>query len=110
MRNTSGPNVMYLLLYVDDMLMANTSISKVKKIKELQGDKFKMKELGLIRNIFKDGNMQNRSSRLLLVTQTQYVHKLLKMFGMVSAKSTSTSLASHFKLLTSCTPSTRDKE
>lgn len=53
MRNTSGPNVMYLLLYVDDMLMANTSISKVKKIKELQGDKFDMKELGLIRKILR---------------------------------------------------------
>lgn len=68
MRNIDGPNAMYFLLYVDNMLVTNKSISEAKKIKELLGAKFDMKKLRPIRRILGLEICKNRSPRLLLVS------------------------------------------
>lgn len=73
---------MILLLYVDDMLIATLL------------EEFAMKDLGEAKQII--GMRISRSKEGLLLSQEEYVKKILKRFNMDDAKLASTPLASHF--------------
>ena len=43
--SSSSGGVVYLLLYVDDMLLASKDMSEIKKLKDLLNIEFEMKDL-----------------------------------------------------------------
>lgn len=88
----------YLLLYVNDMLIATKRKVEINKIKDLLSKEFDMKDLGIARKILGMEICRDRTAGKLWLSQKDYVIKLLERFGMVNAKQVSTPLATHFRL------------
>ncbi|KAK8506757.1 hypothetical protein V6N12_002201 [Hibiscus sabdariffa] len=99
----------FLLLYVDDMLIAAKNIHDVVDLKALLSQEFDMKDLGAAKKILGMEIHRDRGSRKLWLSQQGYVEKVLDRFGMSNAKPVSTPLANHFKLSSEHFPKT-DKE
>ncbi|KAL4312354.1 hypothetical protein GQ457_01G013740 [Hibiscus cannabinus] len=99
----------FLLLYVDDMLIAAKNMHDVVGLKALLSQEFDMKDLGAAKKILGMEIHRDRSSRKLWLSQQSYVEKVLDRFGMSNAKPVSTPLANHFKLSSELCPKT-DKE
>ncbi|GJY98188.1 retrotransposon protein, putative, ty1-copia subclass, partial [Tanacetum coccineum] len=95
----------YLLLYVDDMLIACKSKSEIEYTKGLLRKEFDMKELGPARKILGMEIVRDRGSRTLKVSQSGYVQKILNNYRMDNGKSVSVPLGAHFKVsLKDCPP------
>ena len=74
-----------LLLYVDDMLVAESSMKEIMNLKASLAEEFSMKDLSSARNFLKWESTE-REKRLLKVSQTEYVKKVLKRFNMTNVK------------------------
>ncbi|KAL9818308.1 putative RNA-directed DNA polymerase [Arabidopsis thaliana] len=88
----------YLLLYVDDMLLAAKSKSEISKLKEALSLKFEMKDMGAASRILGIDIIRNRKEGTLRLSQTRYVDKVIQRFRMADAKVVSTPMGAHFKL------------
>ena len=97
---------MYLLLYVDDMLIISKSKSLICKLKEKLSAEFEMKDLGNAKKIIGMQIDRNRHKCELRVHQCSYMHKLVEKFGMADAKPVTIPLANHFTLSKSQCPRT----
>ena len=96
----------YLLLYVDDMLIAYKNMFEINKLKnQLQGE-FEMKTLELqIKKILSMGIHRNRETRKLYLSQKKKkIEKVLESFGMKGSKLMTTPLGTHFKLSSGFSP------
>ena len=94
----------YLLLYVDDMLIAAKSKKEITTLKAHLSSEFEMKDLGAAKKILGMEITRNRDSRVLFLSQQNYIKKVLHRFNMHDAKSVSTPIAPHFKLSASQYP------
>ncbi|GJZ99349.1 retrotransposon protein, putative, ty1-copia subclass [Tanacetum coccineum] len=95
----------YLLLYVDDMLIACKSKFEIEYTKGLLRKEFDMKELGPARKILGMEIVRDRGSRTLKVSQSGYVQKILNNYRVNNGKSVSVPLGAHFKVsLKDCPP------
>ena len=90
----------FMLLYVDDMLIATKSMSEVNKLKILLSKEFDMKDLGATKKILGMEIHKERALRRLWSSQSGYVRKVLERFNMENAKPVSTPLSNHFRLST----------
>ncbi|KAG8480295.1 hypothetical protein CXB51_024758 [Gossypium anomalum] len=89
----------YLLLYVDDMLIASKSQKEIDKLKALLNEEFEMKDLGKAKKILSKDISRDRQRGKLCLNQKQYLKKVLQCFGAKeNTKHVSTPLASHLKL------------
>jgi len=96
----------YLLLYVDDMLIAANNKIEITKLKRLLSSEFEMKDLGSAKKILSMEISRDRKSGLLFLSQQNYIKKVLQCFNMQNAKAVSTPIAPHFKLSAAHCPST----
>ena len=71
---------MYLLLYVDDIIIAGDDYEKVSELKKELMNQFRMKDLGNLHS-FLGVNMVRTEDEIKL-SQSTYLKKLLKRFGM----------------------------
>ena len=99
----------YLLLYVDDMLLANKDREVIEELKLLLNSEFEMKGLGQAKKILGVEIRRNMKSGLLFLSQESYLKKVLTIFGMTDSKSVQTPLASHFRFNSSQCPSTDEE-
>ena len=100
----------YLLLYVDDMLIASKSQDEIEKLKTQLNQEFEMKDLGEAKMILGMEITRDRKRGKLCLSQRQYLKKVLQRFGMTEqSKPVSTPLAPHFKLSSSLSPSTDEE-
>ena len=88
----------YLLLYVDDMLIACKSLSEINKLKFKLNSEFEMKDLGNAKRILGMNIIRNRDKGTLLITQENYIDKVLEVFGLSNVKVVSTPIGTQFKL------------
>jgi len=89
----------YLLLYVDDMLIASKSRSAIDKLKKDLSSEFEMKDLGEAKNVLGMEIERDQRSDKVSLTQNEYLQKVLQRFNIDGdTKSVSTPLAPHFKL------------
>ncbi|KAF1317226.1 putative polyprotein, partial [Globisporangium splendens] len=79
-------NVVYLCLYVDDMLIAARDPATVEKIKLQLQEHFQLKELGAAKYVLGMEISQNQASRTTTVKQTQYIRDITERFNQESAK------------------------
>ncbi|GKE79111.1 retrovirus-related pol polyprotein from transposon TNT 1-94 [Tanacetum coccineum] len=89
---------MYLLLYVDNMLIACKSKAKIGSTKSLLKKEFDMKELGEANKILGMEIVRDRSRKILRVSKSGYVSKILNNFRIDNGKSVQMPLGGHFKL------------
>jgi len=91
-------SAIYLLLYVDDMLIAAKDKSEIAKLKAQLSKEFEMKDLGAAKKILGMEITRDRKSGKLYLSQRGYIEKVLRRFNMPNAKLVSTPLAANFRL------------
>ena len=91
-----GKEFVYLLLYVDDILLAGNCSKVISKVKSEFNKEFEMKDLGAAKKILGIEIMRDREKKVLRMSQEKYVRKLLEKFGMNQARSVNTPLSSQF--------------
>uniref|UniRef100_A0ACD5XBE3 Uncharacterized protein n=1 Tax=Avena sativa TaxID=4498 RepID=A0ACD5XBE3_AVESA len=77
----------YLLLYVDDMLIAAKGMKEITTLKAHLSSEFEMKDLGAAKKILGMEITRDRKSGLLFLSQQSYIKKVLHRFNMDGAKS-----------------------
>ena len=100
--NSSG--AVYLLLYVDDILIAGKHLSDIEKLKNLLKGKFEMKYLGSAKRILGIDIIRNRATGTLFLSQSRYISKVLERFQMMDSKPILTPLGAQFKLSNDMSP------
>ncbi|GJW81925.1 copia LTR rider [Tanacetum coccineum] len=88
----------YLLLYVDDMLIACKSKAEIGSTMTLLKREFDMKEIGEAKKILGMEIIRDRSHKILMVSQSEYISKILNNFRIDNGKSVQMPLGGHFKL------------
>jgi hypothetical protein len=91
------------------MLIAAKSKVEITKLKKLLSREFDMKDFGAAKKILGMKITRDRKSGLLFLSQQNYIKKVLQRFNMHDAKSISTPIVPHFKLLAAQCPSTDKK-
>ncbi|GKE34007.1 retrovirus-related pol polyprotein from transposon TNT 1-94, partial [Tanacetum coccineum] len=88
----------YLLLYVDDMLISCKSKAEIGSNKSLLKKKFDMKELREAKKILGMEIVTDRSCKIIRVSHSGYVSNILNNFRIDNGKSVQMPLGGHFKL------------
>ncbi|KAH9770981.1 hypothetical protein KPL71_012549 [Citrus sinensis] len=70
----------YLLLYVDDMLIACKHMDQINKLKQQLGGSFDMKDLGEAKKILGVELIRDRRNGTLILSQQNYIRKVLERF------------------------------
>ena len=77
---------MFLVLYVDAILLIGNNISLLENVKEYLNKSFSMKDLGEATFILGIKIYRDRSRRLIRLSQSTYLDKVLKKFKMDQSK------------------------
>lgn len=88
----------YLLFYVDNMLIATKCKREILKLKEVLKSEFEMKDLGPAARIFGMDIIRDRKKGVLKLSQGKYVKQILKTFGIEFCKPVVTPTNCQFKL------------
>ena len=100
---------MFLILYVDDILLIGNDVSMLNSVKESFDGKFSMKDLGEAIYILGIKIYRDRSRRLLGLSQSTYIDKVLKWFNISDAKKGFLPLSHGTRLSETQSPSTSDE-
>ena len=95
----------YLILYVDDMLIASSDRAEIGKLKRQLHEKFSMKELGDARHILGMRIERDRTKKILKLSQLENIKKVLRWFNIDKSKTTHTPLHTSIRLYDRESPS-----
>lgn len=98
LKDLNEGEVVYLLLYVDDILIASRNRQHIKELKILLSSEFEMKDLGEAKKILGMEIHRDRVKGVLTISQEGYILKVLGNFGMELTKSVGTPMGTHFTL------------
>ncbi|KAL0451323.1 UNVERIFIED_CONTAM: Copia protein [Sesamum latifolium] len=85
-KKISGRSVAYLVLYVDDILFIRNDVKILGDIKAWLSTQLSMKDMGEASYILGIKIYRDRSRRMLGLTQSSYIEKVLKRFKMEHSK------------------------
>nr|AAV85747.1 Integrase core domain, putative [Oryza sativa Japonica Group]AAX92956.1 retrotransposon protein, putative, Ty1-copia sub-class [Oryza sativa Japonica Group]ABA92827.2 retrotransposon protein, putative, Ty1-copia subclass [Oryza sativa Japonica Group] len=85
-KKISGSALVFLILYVDDILLIGNDISMLESVKTSLKNSFSMKDLGEAAYILGIRIYRDRSKRLIGLSQSTYIDKVLKRFNMQDSK------------------------
>ncbi|KAL2242583.1 UNVERIFIED_CONTAM: Retrovirus-related Pol polyprotein from transposon TNT 1-94 [Sesamum indicum] len=88
----------FLVLYVDDMLIASSSLQLIHCLQNDLCKTFEMKNLGNAKQILGMCITRDRKTSSILLNQKPYLLSVLKKFAMENSKPTAVPLAAHFQL------------
>ncbi|KAH9687883.1 Integrase catalytic domain-containing protein [Citrus sinensis] len=88
----------YLLLYVDDMLIACKVREEIEDLKKILSSEFDMKNLGIAKKILGVEIERDRAAGVMFLSQKKYLTRVLHSFQMLNSKPVGTPLAAHFRL------------
>ena len=77
-----GDSKTYIVLYVDDLLIAGNSLERVNNVKDLLNGNFKMKDLGEANMFIGIKITRNRMDRKLFLDQSRYIRSVLDKYRM----------------------------
>ena len=97
-------NFVILSLYVDDILLAGTSLKAIKTIKDWLSLNFEMKDMGEAEYILGVKIKRDRSKRMLSMSQKTYIAKILERFNMRDCKPMDTPVVKGHHLSTDMCP------
>src|SRR6266496_2952961 len=110
-KKVSGSSVAFLILYVDDILLIRNDIEFLDSIKGYLNKSFSMKDLGEAAYILGIKIYRDRSRRLIRLSQSTYLDKVLKKFKMDQSKKGFLSVLQGVKFShTQCPTTTEDRE
>lgn len=85
---SSRDNIVYLLLYVDDIIIASNNEDEINQIKVKLKESFEMEDLGELKQFL--GITVRRTSSGIYLNQKNYLSNLLERFGMKDCNKSST--------------------
>ena len=98
MRRLTDGSYVYLLLYVDYMLLKIKSIMEITYLKTQLQYEFERKDLGYAKKILGMEQYKDRFAGTLTISQRDYIKRVLKRFNMDATKAINTSIRAQFKL------------
>lgn len=87
----------YLLVYVDDIIITGSSIPLIQHLTSQLNSKFSLKQLGLL-DYFLGIEVKTLADKSILLTQSKYIRDLLQKTSMTEAQSVASPMASSCKL------------
>ncbi|CAL9017000.1 unnamed protein product [Prunus brigantina] len=75
-------NFIFLVLYVDDILLASSNVQLLQDTKSMLSSSFDMKDLGEAHFVLGIEIVRDRSRRVLGLSQNNYIDRVLKRFNM----------------------------
>ena len=81
-RKMSGRKFIFLVVYVDDILLVANDLGILHEMKDYISKNFEMKDMGEASYVIRIEILCDRSQRLLGVSQKGYITKILKRFNM----------------------------
>ena len=84
---SEGKNFIFLVLYVDDIILASSSMKLLNNTKAFLSKNFDMKDLGEASYVLGIEIKRDRSRGLLGLSQQSYINKVLKRFDMSNCSS-----------------------
>ena len=85
-KKTNGSAAVFLVLYVDDILLIGNDVLLLQSFKILLSKNFSMKDLGEATYILGIKIYRDRSKRLFGLSKSTYIDKMLKRFSMEQSK------------------------
>ena len=108
-KKISGSVIVFLVLYVDDILLIGNDIPTLQSVKSWLGKCFSMKDLGEATYIIGIKIYRDRSKRLIGLSQSAYIDKVLKRFSMQDSKRGYLPMSHGITLSKSQYPNTKDE-
>ena len=105
----SGNAIVFFVLYVDDILLIWNDIPALQNVKSWLGKCFLMKDLGEAAYILRIKIYRDRSKRLIGLSQSAYIDKVLKRFSMQDSKRGYLPMSHGITLSKSQCPNTKDE-
>ena len=88
-----------IAVYVDDLILIAETVEEMQQIKRCLSDHFKMKDMGKLHYCLGVNIDLNVNSQRLLLSQKQYLSKLLEKYGLTEANPVSTPIDPSVKLM-----------
>ena len=79
-------HVVFLVLYVDDILLMGDNVKLLTEVKDWLATQFKMKDLGNANYVLGIQILRDRKNRVLALSQATYIDKVLTRFSMQNSK------------------------
>ena len=93
-----GDDVLYIVLYVDDLLLIGSSLAEVKQLKTDLSARFEMTDLGEAEYVLGLQLTRNRRARTLSLSQSDYIRRLLERYGMSDCNKAPTPIPTGLRL------------
>ena len=93
-----GSSYIFLVLYVDDILLASNDSDLLIETKHMLSTHFDMKDLSEASYVLGIKILRDRANRVLKLSQRTYIEKILKRFNMHNCSSTRTPIVKDDKL------------
>jgi transposase InsO family protein len=93
-----GEDVLYIVLYVDDLLLIGSLLAEVKQLKKDLSARFEMTDLGEAQYVLGLQITRNRRARTLSLSQSDYIRRLLERYGMSDCNNAPTPLPTGLRL------------
>lgn len=94
----SGNKRVYLIIYVDDLLIAATHISELKEVQSKLINRFEMRDTGNLENFLGINFEWDKENGIVKVNQRKYILTLLNRYNMKECKTVSTPIECNLKL------------
>ena len=78
--------MVFLILYVDDILLIGNNVELLSDIKKWLANQFQMKDLGEASCVLGIQIFRDRKNKLLALSQASYIDKVLIRFAMQESK------------------------
>ncbi len=88
-------NMMFLIVYVDDILIIGEREREMKEIKNILKEKFEIKDLGKANFILGIEIKIDREKEIIKLSQKDYINNLLIKYGMTETKNKTTPLSTN---------------
>eukprot|EP00253_Pinus_taeda_P023270 PITA_23270 len=105
-----GDHVIYLVLYVDDMLLVGNDNEIIQDLKTQLSSKFDMKDLGAANYILGMEIKRDRAKRKLWLNQRKYAETILHRFNMQDSKPVKVPIPIGVRLSAEQCPKTQEEE
>ena len=81
-KHIDNKKVVFLVLYVDDILLIGNDVEKLSNVKKWLAKQFQMKDLGETSYVLGIQIIRDRRNKLLALSQASYIDKVLARFSM----------------------------
>lgn len=93
-----GQDIIYLLIYVDDLLICCKNKKEIQRIKKLLSERFKMKDLGEIKEYLGIDINYDYFKHEMRINQTKYIESLAEKYKIINSRLYNTPMETNLKI------------